>query len=147
MIQLICRWKCPASVQKYAQVGAAQNVGWLRAAHAVRFDAVRTNNMVALDNAEAIAEIAGGERMQPRAARATATGGAGAASAPAIRGRVEVEWGDEWYAGVVTSRKRGLSTAGADAMLYRVLHDAAGEWEATHYYHDFAEERWRPAAA
>ena len=135
MIQPICRWKCPASVQKYAQMGSAQNVNWLRSAHAVQFDAMRTNNMVALDNAEAIAEIAGG--MQSRAARATAT----------IRGRVEVEWGDEWYAGVVASRKRGLNTAGEDAMLYRVLYDAAGEYEAAHYYHDFAEERFRHSAS
>ena len=36
-------------MQTYAQVGSEQHTDWLSKAHAIPFDAVRTNNMVALD--------------------------------------------------------------------------------------------------
>lgn len=43
VIQLLCRWKCPASVQTYAQIGTTESATWLQRAHAIRFDTVRTN--------------------------------------------------------------------------------------------------------
>ena len=109
----------------------------MRTAHATSFDAVRTNNMVALDNTHALTEL---DNMGTRSPAPTAT-------QPALRTRVEVQWGEEWYAGVVTSRKRGANSEGVDAMLHRVLYDAAGAWHATQYYHDFDEVRWRAEAA
>lgn len=38
-----------------AEVGTQQSVDWVQRAQAIQFDAVRTNNMVALDNSEAYA--------------------------------------------------------------------------------------------
>ncbi|MGA1354738.1 MAG: hypothetical protein ACO32I_08220 [Candidatus Limnocylindrus sp.] len=140
MIQLLCRWKCPASVQKYAQVGSADNIRWIQMAHAVRFDAVRTNNLVQLDNADAYAELA------DRAFRPTP---AAARSLPAVRTRAEVQWGDEWYAGIFTSRRRGPNTEGRDAWLYRILYDATARHQAHAAWHDLSEVTWRalPASA
>ena len=135
MIQLLCRWKCPASVQTYAQVGSQENVRWIHRAHAVRFDAVRTNNMVALDNSDAYAELSHSRAAQRRAPPSPLY--------PAVKQRVEVKWGDEWYAGLCTSRKQGANSAGQDATLHRVLYDAVGAWRVTHYWHDFTEVQWR----
>ncbi|KAL1514731.1 hypothetical protein AB1Y20_003818 [Prymnesium parvum] len=134
LIQLICRWKCPESVQKYAQVGTAQNVDWLQRAHHVQFDAVRTNNMVALDNADAYAQLD-----QRAFGRAPALPRA----APALQSRVEVEWGDEWFAGVITSRKQGLNSEGRPATIYRVLYDATPLHRAQATWHDLTEVHWR----
>lgn len=137
MIQLLCRWKCPASVQKYAQVGSADNIRWVQMAHAVRFDAVRTNNLVQLDNAEAYAQLADGAfRLAPALSR----------TLPALRDRVEVQWGDEWFAGVVTSRRRGVNTEGKEAWLYRVLYDATALHSAHAAWHDLSEVAWRALA-
>ncbi|KAL1495579.1 hypothetical protein AB1Y20_016940 [Prymnesium parvum] len=107
---------------------------WLTRAHAVRYDAVRTNNMVALDNSDAYACLDSNARdRMPAAARA----------APPLRSRVRVEWGDEWYAGIVTSRKQGLNSNGASATLHRVLYDATARHRATACWHDFCEVNWR----
>ncbi|KAL1515412.1 hypothetical protein AB1Y20_002039 [Prymnesium parvum] len=138
LIRLICRWKCPGSVQKYAQVGTAENVTWLQRAHGVRFDAVRTNNMVALDKyADAYAQL-DGQAFRPAPARGVPS---------RLRARVEVEWGTEWFAGVVTSSKQGLSSSGSPATVYRVLYDATAQYRAQSCWHDLAEINWRSLPA
>ncbi|KAL1504085.1 hypothetical protein AB1Y20_010495 [Prymnesium parvum] len=138
MIQLLCRWKCPESVQKYAQVGANENVDWIARAHAVRFDAVRTNNMVALDNSEAYAQLDSNAFVRAHAVDRTV---------PSLSSRIRVQWGDEWFAGVVTSRRQGLNSAAAPATLHRVLYDATAHHRATACWHDLAEVNWRREAA
>ena len=60
LIQLICRWKSPASVQEYAQIGTQHHVVWLRKAEHVAFDALRANNLPALDNSEEYARLYNG---------------------------------------------------------------------------------------
>lgn len=138
LIQLICRWKSPESVQKYAQVGTSDNVAWLQRAHGVHFDAVRTNNMVALDNADAYAHLnEHAFRPAPGPTRGL----------PAPRMRIEVEWGSEWFAGVVTSSKQGLNSEGDPATIHRVLYDATAVYRAQARWHDLSEVHWRAAPA
>ena len=52
VIQLICRWSCPESLQVYRQMGIDKNVFWTEKAQHVTFDAVRVNNLPALDDAD-----------------------------------------------------------------------------------------------
>ena len=52
MIQLICRWACPASLKIYRQMGVSENVSWTTRARTAQFDAARVNNIPALDNDE-----------------------------------------------------------------------------------------------
>ena len=52
MIQLICRWACPASLKIYRQMGVSENVNWTNLARTAQFDAARVNNIPALDNDE-----------------------------------------------------------------------------------------------
>lgn len=137
VIQLMCRWKCPDSVQKYAQIGTQQNVDWLRKAHSIRYDAVRTNNMVALDHSEALAELEQ-RAFQPRPAPAAALPHAGS--------RMEVLWGDEWFVGTCTSRRQGLNSEGQQATVYRVLYDEARGHPSRASWHDLAEIQWRFAS-
>lgn len=68
--------------------------------------------MVALDNADALAELeAGAFRRVPPAPTVL----------PAAGSRLEqVLWGDKWYAGTCTPRRQGLNSVQAPATLYRV---------------------------
>ena len=50
VIQLICRWSCPESLQVYRQMGIDKNVFWTEKAQHVVFDAARVNNIPALDD-------------------------------------------------------------------------------------------------
>ncbi|KAL3895257.1 MAG: hypothetical protein SGPRY_013558 [Prymnesium sp.] len=133
---LVALWKCPESVQKYAQVDASQNVSWLNQAHRVQFDAIRTNTMEALDSANALAHLSDHAfTPAPRALR----------SAPAVRSRAEVEWGAGWFAGKVTCRRQGLNSVGAPATVYRVLYDAAQVHSSQALWHDVTAVYWRLA--
>ncbi|KAL1530061.1 hypothetical protein AB1Y20_000983 [Prymnesium parvum] len=67
-------------------------------------------------------------------------------AAPSIRSRIAVEWGSEWFDGVVTSHRQGLNTVSAPATLYRVLYDATSVHRAQANWHDLSEIHWRPAA-
>lgn len=49
VIQLICRWECPGSLHVYRQLGVEQNTYWTDKAGAAKFDALRVNNLPALD--------------------------------------------------------------------------------------------------
>jgi hypothetical protein len=49
VIQLICRWECPASLHVYRQMGIEQNIYWTDKANVAVFDALRVNNLPALD--------------------------------------------------------------------------------------------------
>jgi len=115
-------------------VGTAENVTWLQRAHGVRFDAVRTNNMVALDNADAYAQL-DGQAFRPTPAPLRGV--------PQLGTRVEVEWGTEWFAGILTSSKQGLSSASLPATIYRVLYDATAQHRAQSCWHDLTEVHWR----
>jgi len=97
---------------------------------------VRTNNMVALDNAEAYAHL---DERAFRPAPGPARG------MPAPRARIEVEWGSEWFAGVVTSSKQGFNSSGDPATVYRVLYDATALHRAQSTWHDLTEVHWRSA--
>ena len=50
IIQLICRWECPASLHVYRQLGVEQNVFWTDKANSATFDALRVNNLPALEH-------------------------------------------------------------------------------------------------
>ena len=52
VIQLICRWECPASLHVYRQLGVEQNIYWTDKANAATFDALRVNNLPALEQAD-----------------------------------------------------------------------------------------------
>ena len=116
------RWLCwppheqqrkrrPESVQTYAQLGIQQNAEWLRKAHQVQHDAVRTNNLPQLDNSDYFAEF---ERVRHSPQRTLATDAAVNAAAtndanaptrlPAVRTRISVRWGDLWFVLVRRSR-------------------------------------------
>ncbi|KAL3906774.1 MAG: hypothetical protein SGPRY_010423 [Prymnesium sp.] len=97
------------------------------------FDAVRTNNMVALDNADSYAHLESGALAAHQVTL----------SLPSVRSRVEVQWHDEWFAGVVTSRRHGCNTTGKPASLYRVMYDATDDNRSHHAWHDLSEVRWR----
>ncbi|KAL3908740.1 MAG: hypothetical protein SGPRY_009677 [Prymnesium sp.] len=138
IIQLICHWRCPESVQKYAQVGTAQNINWMwiTQAHRVQFDAVRTINMAALDNADAYAQLS------EHAFSPVST------SSRALPAVCALEW--TWngtpsvtQSGVVTSRRQGFNSAGNDATVYNVLYDATPQYAAHASWHDLSEVSWR----
>ena len=57
VIQLICRWSCPESLHVYSQMGVSKNVYWTERAQHVTFDATRVNNLPALDQHWAMADI------------------------------------------------------------------------------------------
>jgi hypothetical protein len=143
-IQLICRWACPESVQTYAQMGIQQNIAWLAKATAVQHDAVRTNNLPQLDNSEYFADFQRSRVAQQRtvASEASATP-EGPPALPAVRTRVTVRWGEEWYDGLVTSAKNGLDAQGRDARLHHLLYDAARGFPPTRRWHSLADEDWR----
>ncbi|KAL1499105.1 hypothetical protein AB1Y20_013618 [Prymnesium parvum] len=92
--------------------------------------------MVALDNADAYAQLLDGQAFGPSPAPPLR-------GAPPPRARVEVEWGSEWFAGVITSSKPGLNSNGAPATIYRVWYDATTQHRAQGAWHDLAEIHWR----
>ena len=140
-IQLICRWACPESVQTYAQIGISQNVDWLQKAAAVQHDAVRTNNLPQLDNSQYFADL---DTQQPRPQTTLADDEEDPACGglPAVRSRISIRWGDIWFAGVVTSCKRGLDSAGRAATVHHILYDAAHGYRPSRRWHALADEDW-----
>ena len=52
--------------------------------------------------------------------------------------RVEVLWGDEWYAGTFTSSRRQ-----DNVRLHRINYDAANGHRAQAKWHDLTQEEWR----
>ena len=147
MIQLICRWKCKESLQAYAQVGSARNIEWLRRAEHSLVDVVRTANLPALDNEISLAYLAGNQPAAPTRARATRADAAApmGVGPPLLTAgeRVEVLWGDTYYAGAFTSSRRGVNTRGHHARLHRIVYDAGPTWAAHHSWHDLDLEQWR----
>ena len=146
VIQLVCRWKSPASVQTYAQLGTAQHIPLLRRAQQVELDAVRTGNIPELDNSAMLAHLLRGDR----SARARASAVTAASSVAAPRAipppllqpgdRIEVLWGDEYFAGAFTSSR---ADATQHRRLHRIMYDAARGWPAQAHWHDLADETWR----
>ena len=122
-------------MQTYAQVGTEQHISWIRRARATTHDAVRTNNLVALDNADAYADLD-----QPRARQLPHH----MPNVPDVGARIEVRWGDEWFAGVCTSRRQGTNSNQQRATLHRIVYDAVNGWPSTSYWHDLNENTWRP---
>ena len=112
------------------------------------FDALRTNNVPALDNAAAYADfLHGGERHRPRA-RAVAAAAAPAAP-PVIPpplltagDRIEVCWGNIFYAGRFTSSRADRS---ANVRLHRIVYDTIGGWRSEAHWHNLDDEEWRRA--
>ena len=154
IIQLLCRWKSPASVQQYAQVGTAQHIAWLRKASSVPFDALRANNMCALDNSEYYAQLhndgADRRRRVPNATAAAAQTRVAADAPPPVPpplltagDRIEVLWGDEYFAGTFTSSRIDIDH---HRRLHRIKYDAVQSWGAQANWHDLAEEDWRRLA-
>ena len=152
-IQLICRWQCRESLQAYAQLGTSKHILWLRRAANVSVEGVRTANLPALDNSAAYAEIldpqegaAAGPAQGQRASPAMASPLRPAAR-PALLlnpgDRIEVKWGDRFFAGAYTSSRMGLNCAGTEARLYRIYYDAVEGWRAQRGYHDLNEVEWR----
>ena len=138
VIQLICRWKCRESLQKYAQIGCDENVFWLNKAHATRFEAYRTTNMVRLDNTEELAELTTGlSRSQAPAQVAQSAQGVVTGS------RLQVLWGDEWWTGTCVGRAPGLSTTGVETTLHHVRYDSARGWPITDRWHSMHDEAWQ----
>ena len=140
-IQLICRWACPESVQTYAQLGISQNVAWLTKAADVQHDAVRTNNLPQLDNSNYFADF-DGDRTRPQHTAADDDSG-NDGSLPRVRDRLSLRWGDVWFAGVVTSCKRGLDSRGYAATVHHVLYDAAHGFRPSRHWHALSDEDWR----
>ena len=133
VIQLICRWKCRESLQKYAQIGCDDNVEWIRRAHAQRFEAYRTTNLVQLDNSAELCELAGTPARRSRPVETVAV---------AAGTRVRVLWGEEWWPATCGASKRGESSRDSDVLLHHIKYDAVGSWPPTDYWHDLAEETW-----
>ena len=137
VIQLICRWKCRESLQKYAQVGCDENVEWIRRAHQTRFEAYRTNNLVRLDHTDELAELSDG------LSRAPSRPVARASTAIPAQARLEVLWGDQWWPGTCLSRKHGFAADGSAAPLHCVRYDAQHGWPVTERWHSMDDEAWR----
>ena len=140
VIQLICRWSCPESVQTYAQIGTQQNVDWLRKAHQVQHDAVRTNNLPQLDNSDYFAEFE--HQRNPPQRQGTAVSPDSSTRLPAVRTRISVRWGDLWFDGLVTACKKGLDANGRDATVSHILYDAAHGFRPSRRWHSLLDEDW-----
>ena len=147
VIQLICRWKSPASLQHYAQIGTSMHTTWLRRAERTTFDAVRTANLPALDNAEHYAQLLGNGGTTPPRARAVAAAATTprqphAVPPPLLQSgeRIEVLWGDRYFVGTFTS-SRAQPQQGT--RLHRVMYDAVDAWRAQAEWHDLSHETWR----
>ena len=58
--------------------------------------------------------------------------------------RIELQWGDEYFAGTFTSSRVDRDTG---CRLHRILYDEAvtprGRWPAQAKWHDLAGEEWR----
>ena len=57
--------------------------------------------------------------------------------------RVEVLWGDDWFAGTFTSSRRTTDANGAPVRLHRIYYDATGPWPAEGDWHDLDDTEWR----
>ena len=57
--------------------------------------------------------------------------------------RVEVLWGDEWFAGTFTSSRRTTDADGMPVRLHRIWYDASGPWAAEGDWHDLDDTEWR----
>ena len=146
VIQLICRWKSPASVQTYAQLGTSMHIPLLRQAQRVEFDAIRTGNIPELDNSAMFAQLLRGDtQATARASRVTAAADAQRVAAvppPLLQAndRVEVLWGDRYFAGTFTSSR---ADAAQGRRLHRILYDRVDAWPAQPHWHDLTQETWR----
>lgn len=58
-----------------------------------------------------------------------------------------VEWGSDWIAGVVTSRRQAFNSEGAAKTVYRVLDDATAQHRSQASWHDLCEVHWRTLPA
>ena len=148
VIQLICRWKSPASVQTYAQLGITMHIPLLHKAQRAEIDAVRAGNIPELDNSAMFAQLMRGRtgdaaHARARAVSAAADGGnAGPVPAPLLQSgdRVEVLWGDEYFAGAFTSSKADHAQR---RRLHRIMYDRTAAWPPKAHWHDLAQETWR----
>ena len=151
IIQLLCRWKTPASVNEYAQIGTNRHISWLRSAEAAPFDALRARNIPVLDNSETYARLIAGDDGRRRAAAVVAAAAAPAPEAAAeipppllaSGERVEVLWGDRYFPGTFTSSK---SDHAGGRRLHRINYDAIDGWRGQAHWHDLAIETWRRIA-
>ena len=161
VIQLICRWKCAESLQQYAQIGIKRNIEWIRKAQHANVGVVRTTNLQALDRAAlelpaldnhaALAELLDDGPRATRAPPAARAPRAAAQPQPQPVGpplltagdRVEVLWGDDWFAGTFTSSRRTTDANGAPVRLHRIYYDATGPWPAEGDWHDLDDTEWR----
>ena len=124
------------------------HIAWLRKAANVTFDATRTANIPALDNAAAYAQFINGERDLPRRAHAVVAAAAGGAQPAAVvppaqltaGDRVELMWGDTYFAGTFTSSR---SDHEHGRRLHRIMYDAVQVWRAQAHWHDLSVETWR----
>ena len=137
-------------MQTYAQIGIQQNAEWLRKAHQVQHDAVRTNNLPQLDNSDYFAEFERVRHSPQRTLASDAAAGVAAANdsnaparLPAVRTRISVRWGDLWFDGVVTACKKGLDANGREATVSHILYDAAHGYRPSRRWHSLLEEDWR----
>ena len=146
VIQLICRWKSPASVQTYAQLGITMHVPLLQRAQRAEIDAVRAGNIPELDNSAMFAQLMRGRtggRARASAVTSAADGGnAGTVPPPLLQAgdRIEVLWGDEYFAGVFTSSRADHAEG---RRLHRIVYDRTDTWPARSHWHDLAQETWR----
>ena len=155
VIQIICRWQCPESIQEYAQLSVRSHTEWLRSTNTVDYDAVRVSNLPVLDNSEALADLEEPTSAQRTRARQVVAAGDTRAAAPppsqppppllAKGDRVEVLWGGDWWAGSFTSSRRDVGPDGAPSgkRAHRILYDAARGWSTYACYHVLEEETWR----
>ena len=111
---------------------------------------VRTANLPALDNAAEYAALFADATEPPRRARATAAAARQTTDPPdygppllTAGDRVEVLWGDRYFAGTFTSSRRGTNSNDQPARLHRILYDAVDGWAAEGDWHDLDLEDWR----
>ena len=151
VIQLICRWKCLDSLQEYAQVGTTTHLSWTARAANANVDNVHLGNMPALDNSAVYAEILDPSPAQQQAARSVVR--AAASRLPLARppppplaagDRIQVLWGDRWFAGTFTSSR---VDAASNLRESRILYDAIDGWRKEADWHVLNDEQWRHADA
>jgi hypothetical protein len=149
-IQILVRWLSPESIRAYADIGLSEHDHWLALAENARVDSVRVANLPQLDNSEGFAEIIDPAMYARTPTRAHAVQPPGAPTPlppPCLTAgsRVEVLWGDTYFAGTFTSSRAGLDTDGNSARLYRIMYDRTGAWKQQARWHalDSDENAWR----
>jgi len=155
VIQLICRWASEASLKVYRLLGVTAHVDWCDRAARAQFEAIRVNNLPALDNSVDYAALLASPAARPAAAAAARRVVAAAAPLAAVppapllaQQRVDVYWTghSRWFTGTFTSSRFGVDDAGAPIRRCRILYDASDGWPATALWHNLAVEAWRLAS-